>query len=136
MRKIISIVVGLLFVVSAHAQVTATQMMGVGMNAELATVVEGIGINRTGSTISLQEGTPASACMGAATPNGTTNVVVTTSCATTGSRIFYSHTGAVANLGNLSTTVAPNGTSFSFASSNASDNVASSAIWMVIKETP
>jgi hypothetical protein len=88
----------------------------------------------TGSTISIQEGTPASACMGAATPNGNTPVAVSTTCATTGSRVFYTRAGAVTNMGTVSTTTAPSGTGFSFASTGASDTLASSVIWFIVKE--
>lgn len=42
MKKILSILTGLIFIVPAHAQVTASQLMGLGMNAELASLVETI----------------------------------------------------------------------------------------------
>lgn len=90
---------------------------------------------KSGSGLSIQEATGATACMGAATPNGTTPVTVTTSCATTGSRVFYSRTGAITNMGVITTTTASNGTSFAFASTGASDTLASSVIWMIIKES-
>lgn len=90
---------------------------------------------RTGRTLSLQEATPASACMGIATPNGVTNVTVTTSCAVTGARIFYSRVGAVTNMASISTTTAPAGASFTFASTNAADTLASSVVYMIIKES-
>lgn len=88
----------------------------------------------TGSTISIQEGTPASACMGAATPNGNTPVAVSTTCATAGSRVFYTRAGAITNMGTVSTTTAPSGSGFSFASTGASDTLASSVIWFIVKE--
>ena len=88
----------------------------------------------TGSTISIQEGTPASACMGAATPNGNTPVAVSTTCATTGARVFYARAGAITNMGTISTTTAPSGSGFSFASTGASDTLASSVIWFIVKE--
>jgi hypothetical protein len=92
-------------------------------------------ISRTGRTISLQEATPASACMGVATPNGNTNVTVTTSCAVTGARIFYTRVGAVTNMASISTTTNPAGASFQFASTNAADTLASSVVWMIVKES-
>lgn len=95
-----------------------------------------IRFNAPGSTIALQESTPANACMGAATPNGTTNVVVTTTCAISTARVFFSRAGAVTNMGTITNTVAPNGTQFSFASTGASDTLASSVIWMIVKEAP
>lgn len=90
--------------------------------------------SRSGRTISLQEATASTACMGVATPNGTTNVTVTTSCAVTGARVFYSRVGAVTNMGTISTTTNPNGTSFTFASVNAADTLASSVVYMIVKE--
>lgn len=89
----------------------------------------------SGTTISMQEATPTTACMGVATPNGTTPVAVTTSCAYTNARIFYSRLGAVTNMGTVSTTTAPNGTAFSFASTSALDTLAGSVIWFIIKES-
>jgi len=89
----------------------------------------------TGDTISVQEATPATACMGVSTPNGTTPVAVTTSCATTGARIFYTRAGAVTNMASISTTTAASGSGFSFASTGASDTLASSVIWFIIKES-
>lgn len=101
-----------------------------------ATVGSDIRFNRSGSTITLQEATPASACMGAATPNGNTNVVVTTSCAVSGARVFYTRAGAVTNMASISTTAAPSGTGFSFASTGATDTLASSVVWFIVKEAP
>lgn len=89
----------------------------------------------SGDTISVQEGTPASACMGTATPNGTTNVAVSTTCAVSGSRVFFTRVGAITNMGTISTTVAPSGTGFSFASTGASDTLAGSVVWMIVKES-
>lgn len=48
----------------------------------------------TGKTIAIQEATAASKCMGSVTANGTTAVTVSTTCATTGSRIFLSRSSA------------------------------------------
>lgn len=90
---------------------------------------------RSGRTISVQEATASTACMGAATPNGTTPVTVTTSCAVTGSRVFFARAGAVTNMGTITTTTAPNNTSFAFASTGASDTLASSVIYLIVKES-
>lgn len=89
----------------------------------------------TGDTISVQEATAASACMGVATPNGTTPVAVTTSCATSGSRVFFTRVGAITNMGTISTTTAPSGSGFSFASTGASDTLASSVVYLIVKES-
>lgn len=89
----------------------------------------------SGGALSLQEATSSTACMGAATPNGNTPVAVTTSCALTGARVFYTRAGAITNMGVITTTSAPNGTGFSFASTGASDTLASSVIYMIVKES-
>lgn len=94
-----------------------------------------VNLSISGTTLSLQEGTAASACMGAATPNGTTPVAVTTTCAVSGSRVFFTRAGAVTNMASISVTTAPSGTGFSFASTGASDTLASSVIWMIVKES-
>lgn len=91
-------------------------------------------ISTTGKTLHIQEATAASACMGVATPNGTTNVTVTTSCAVSGSRIFYARVGAVTNMASISTTTAPNGTSFTFASTSGTDTLAGSVVYFIIRE--
>ena len=89
----------------------------------------------SGNTISVQEATASTACMGISTPNGTTPVAVTTSCATTGSRVFFTRVGSVTNMASISTTTAPSGTGFSFASTGASDTTASSVVWLIVKES-
>lgn len=98
--------------------------------AYLGNVVMGV----SGRTLYIQEATPTTACMGTATPNGTTPVAVTTSCAASGARVFYARAGAVTNMASISTTTAATGTGFSFASTGASDTLASSVIWFIINE--
>lgn len=109
------------------------EVRATGALANLAANGGDLILNRSGTSLAMQEGTPTTACMGVATPNGTTSVSVTTSCATISSRVFYTRAGAVANMGSISTTVAPNGTGFSFASTGASDTLASSVVWMIVK---
>lgn len=92
-------------------------------------------LSKSGAALSVQEATATSACMGVATPNGTTPVAVTTSCATSGSRVFYTRVGAVANMASISTTTAPSGSGFSFASTGASDTLASSVVYLIVKES-
>ena len=92
-------------------------------------------ISKSGSTISLQEATPASACMGAANPNGTTNVVVSTTCFTTGSRVFYTRVGTPTNFGHISTVSSSAGVSFTLVSSNASDTTAATVVWWIVRES-
>lgn len=107
-----------------------------GTNALIVDAPTGnVSLPASGSTIALQEATPSTACMGTATPNGTTNVTVTTSCAVSGARVFFSRTGAVTNMASISVTTAPNGTNFTFASTGASDTLASSVVWMIIKKS-
>jgi len=89
----------------------------------------------TGDTISVQEATPGSACMGVATPNGTTPVAVSTTCAVTGARVFFSRVGAITNMGTISVTTAPGGSGFSIASTGASDTLASSVVYLIVKES-
>lgn len=93
-----------------------------------------IQLSKSGTTLMVDSGTGASACAGVATPNGTTNVTVTTSCAVSGARVFLSRTGATTNMGFVSTVTAPNGTSFQFVSSNVADTLASSVWWWIQKE--
>jgi hypothetical protein len=91
--------------------------------------------DKSGTTVSVQEATGASACMGIATPNGVTNVTVTTTCAVANSHAFFTRKGAITNMGVISVTTNPAGASFTFASTNAADTLASSVIWWIIKES-
>lgn len=93
-----------------------------------------ISLSKSGTTVAVQEATGATACMGAATPNGTTPVAVSTTCAASGARVFYSRAGAITDMGVISTTTAPSGTGFSFASTGASDTLPSSVIYLIVKE--
>jgi len=49
-------------------------------------------LSTSGKTVALQEATAAAACMGTLTCNGASDVVTSTTCATTGSRIFLTRT--------------------------------------------
>lgn len=51
-----------------------------------------IAFSASGSTVALQEATAGAACMGTLTCNGASDVVTSTTCATTGSRIFLTRT--------------------------------------------
>lgn len=113
----------------------ATEVQGNGGSGSFGIRATQVSLPLSGETISVQEATPASACMGVATPNGTTPVTVTTSCAATGARVIYFRVGAVANMASISTTTAPNGTSFSFASTGGTDTTASSVGYLIIKES-
>lgn len=56
--------------------------------------VSDITATASGVTLALQEATAGAKCMGTATANGTTAVTVSTTCATTGSRIFLTRSSA------------------------------------------
>jgi len=94
-------------------------------------------LTTSGGTISIQEGTPASACMGVSTPNGNTPVAISTTCAVTGSRVFYTRLGnfGILNMGVITTTTNPTGTGFSYASQGNSDGAANSVVWFIVKES-
>jgi len=114
---------------------TAWSITDAGLLNANATDGGDIVFSGSGQTLSIQEATATTACMGVATPNGNTPVAITTSCATTGARVFYSRVGAVTNMGTITTTTAPSGTGFSFASTGASDTLASSVIYLIVKES-
>jgi len=85
----------------------------------------------TGKTIAIQEATSASACSGTLTFNGTTPVVTSTTCATTGSRIFLTRTSAESTALNPYVSAISNGVSFSV-TSEAGDT--GTANWFIIHE--
>lgn len=89
----------------------------------------------SGKTLSLQEATAGAKCMGLVTSNGTTAVTVSTTCATTGSRIFFSalddQTGTTT--AHCWTTNIVNGVSFDFDCDGASN---ASFHWMIVHEAP
>ena len=117
---------------------TTTITAGTGVIATTGDITATAGdfiASASGKSISIQEGTSASACMGVSTPNGTTPVVVTTSCAIAGSRVFISRNAAIANLGIVTVTTSPNGTAFAYASTGVSDTAASSVVWFIVKES-
>jgi hypothetical protein len=93
----------------------------------------------TGKTIEFETGTAASACAGNSTFNGTTAVTITTTCATTGSRIFLSATGdgsgSAANdqVGCWATNIV-NGVSFDADCSDANNNATFN--WIIFHEAP
>lgn len=101
------------------------------LNSAIATDVV---IATTGKTLSLQEATAASKCMGSVTFNGTTAVTVTTSCVLTSSRVFLSptsdptgSTAAYCWANNIVT-----GVSFDVDCDQANDGTAN---WFIIKES-
>jgi len=85
----------------------------------------------TGKTVAIQEATSASACSGTVTANGTTSVLVSTTCAITGSRIFISRTSAPSGTAICWTTGIVNGASFDFDCSAAETGTFN---WVILHE--
>lgn len=115
-----------------------TAANGVTVTAGNVTATNGEIVSSTsGKTVALQEATAGAACMGTATANGTTAVTVSTTCATTGSRIFISRTGdgsgSAANdqVGCWTTNIV-NATSFDLDCSDANDNATFN--WIIFHE--
>lgn len=84
-------------------------------------------IATAGKNLKVAEG--ANAKMGTATLNGTTGVVVSTTAVTATSRIFLTPQAGVTNAGFLSVLTRTAGTSFTIASSNATD--ARTVAWVI-----
>lgn len=93
----------------------------------------GLIFSGSGDTISLQEATAGAACMGGLTANGATPVVVSTTCATTGARIFITRTSAESTAINAYVGTIVNGVSFSFTSEAADTGTYN---WIIFKESP
>lgn len=147
-------------ILQAYALTSADSLMGLGMPAEWANyistklvsvnssgnlvlpvatgktaVVSGgsLALTTAGSTIQLQEGTAASACMGTLTLTAATPVVTSTTCAKTASRIFLTRTGTIDGdtTGDMSVTAITDGVSFAV-TSEASDTA--TVNWIIINE--
>lgn len=104
-------------------------------NASLAWTVASAGdLNgEAGKTVAIQEATAGSACSGTLTANGATPVVTSTTCATTGSRIFLQRTGAETGTVNAWISALTNATSFAI-TSEAADTGAYN--WVIFHESP
>lgn len=87
----------------------------------------------SGSTIAIQEATAGAACSGTLTANGTTPVVTSTTCATTGSRILLTKTSTSAVNGSCYRSALSNGVSFSI-TCLATDT--GTYDWFIIHEAP
>lgn len=85
----------------------------------------------TGKTVAIQEATSASACSGTLTANGATPVVTSTTCATTGSRIFLSRTSAETGSVSAWISALSNGVSFSITSEAADTGTYN---WFIVHE--
>lgn len=76
-------------------------------------ITAGTGLAISGSgTLSLQEATAGTKCMGTVTATGTTAVVVSTTCAKTTSRIFISRSSLPSGTAQCTTQTIVNNTSF------------------------
>lgn len=125
------------------ANYISTKLIAVNSNGDLnlpvatgkTAVVTGgsLALTTAGSTLQLQEGTAASACMGTLTLTAATPVVTSTTCAKTASRIFLTRTGAIDadTTGDMSVTAISDGVSFSV-TSEASDTA--TVNWVIFNE--
>jgi hypothetical protein len=85
------------------------------------------------ATIALQEAVAGTKCMGSATANGTTAVTVSTTCATTGSRILLTRSSAPSGTAICWQTNIVNGVSFDLDCSGAETGTFD---WFILHEAP
>ena len=130
----------LLGIHSAHADACTTALGVAFPNSQSRALCEKLGkafstdfAFITGKTIALQEATAASACSGTLTLNQATPVVTTTTCATTGSRIFLTRTSAESTALNPYVSAISTGVSFSV-TSEAGDT--GTMNWFIVHEAP
>lgn len=101
------------------------------LNSAIATDII---VGTSGKTLSLQEATAGSKCMGSVTFNGTTAVTTSTTCALTGARIFLTPTsdptGSTAAYCWVTNIVT--GVSFDVDCDQANDGTAN---WLIVKES-
>lgn len=95
-------------------------------------VTADVDLTTTGKTLLVETGTAASACAGTATANGTTAVVISTTCAATGAHIFISRNAAPSGTAQCWTDTIVNGTSFNLDCSGAETGTFE---WWIIKES-
>lgn len=103
------------------------------VNAGSAVLVAGDYRIAGAGTLALQEATAGTKCMGSATANGTTAVVVSTTCATTGSRIMLSRSSAPSGTAICWWDTLVNGTSFNLDCSAAETGTFD---WIIFHEAP
>lgn len=92
-----------------------------------------VNMSKSGTTLAIQEATAGSACSGTLTANGATPVVVSTTCATTGSRVFLSRTSAETGTVSAWKSALSNGVSFSVTSEAADTGTYD---WFIVHESP
>lgn len=89
----------------------------------------------SGNTVALQEATAGAACMGTLTCNATTDVATSTTCATTGSRIFLTRSSADSDTdGSYYVKSLSTGVSFTVNCNHASDTATMN--WIIFHESP
>lgn len=104
-----------------------------GAFANDATSGGDVSFAKGGTTIAVQEAVAGTACSGTLTANGATPVVTSTSCATTGSRIFLNRTSAETGTVSAWRSALSNGVSFSVTSEAADTG---SYDWLIVHEAP
>lgn len=93
-----------------------------------------VAMTASGSTIALQEATAGSKCMGSLTCNGASDVVTSTTCAKTGSRIFLTRTSLDADTtGDYYVKSISDNTSFTVA---CETNDTATLNWIIFHEAP
>lgn len=96
-----------------------TVLLDIEDNGDIMTLATELALSVSGKTLALQEATAGAACSGTLTANGATPVVTSTTCATTGSRIFLSRTSAETGTVTAWVSAISNGVSFSITSEAA-----------------
>ncbi len=79
-------------VVTGAAGLVATAGGVTATAGDITATAGDVVLSASGKTVSLQEATAGDKCMGTLTCNGSSDVVTSTTCATTGSRIFLTRT--------------------------------------------
>jgi hypothetical protein len=124
---------------SGNIELPAATGKAVELNVAGVTVAKadatGVVLPVSGDTISIQEATAASKCMGTLTANGITAVTTSTTCAVTGARIFFSGTSdpTGSTAAQCWTTNIVTGVSFDFDCDQANDGTYN---WFIFKEAP
>lgn len=139
MKKLALLLGLVLFAGTAHAD-TCSKILSAFVPAQAVQLCNKLGTAfstdfgfATGKTIAIQEATSASACSGTLTANETTPVVTSTTCATTGARIFLTRTSAESTALNPYVSAISNGVSFSV-TSEAGDT--GTFNWFIVHEAP
>lgn len=93
-----------------------------------------VSLGKSGTTLAVQEATAGSACSGTLTCNGASDVVTSTTCAITGSRIFLTRTSLDADTtGDAYVKSLSNGVSFTIA---CELNDTGTLNWLIVHEAP